>query len=184
MMLDKKQIFFIVIGASCAVLIMWFSGLFVPQIRNLLQVMNQTGKIKAEISTREADIRRIDIFRKKIAEETERIESYEGTFPKKDEVPAILEMVSDFAKDTAVRLVALTPVKTTLDQNQPLGGYYQEVPVLISARCGYHELGAFINKIEAASRFIKVVDIEIRTNKVFPKRHDCELLIVTYTSTR
>ena len=34
--------------------------------------------------------------------------------------------------------------------------------------------------LESSDRFMKIADIEIRANKTAPKKHDIELLILTY----
>ena len=35
-------------------------------------------------------------------------------------------------------------------------------------------------KLEDADRFMKVADIDIKANKATPKKHDVELLVLTY----
>jgi Tfp pilus assembly protein PilO len=63
-------------------------------------------------------------------------------------------------------------------------GFYKEQPILINAKCGFHELGKFLSKMENADRFMKVSDINIKSVAQSPKKHDVELLIVTYTLAR
>ena len=61
---------------------------------------------------------------------------------------------------------------------------YQEIPILITAKSGYHELGQFLAKLENAERFMKVVGMTIKSNKATPKKHDAELLVLTYILTK
>jgi Tfp pilus assembly protein PilO len=55
------------------------------------------------------------------------------------------------------------------------------MPIAVNARAGFHELGKFFSAIENSGRFMKVADISIKSNKASPKKHDVELVVVTYT---
>jgi len=178
--LDKKQTFFIFLGIGGVILILWGYFLLFPQGRSLIRILGKSGRIRADIIANKADIDRIDIFKRKLTEYKERVAYYEGQFPKKGDIPSIVESLSDMARESAVKIASITPLKASETRTAQLGGFYLEIPVLISARSGYHELGSFINKIESSGFFMKIADIEIKSNEQMPKRHDCELLILTY----
>ena len=57
---------------------------------------------------------------------------------------------------------------------------YQEIPIMISARSGYHELGSFISKLENADRFMEVSDIKLKANSANFRKHNVELIVSTY----
>ena len=126
------------------------------------------------------EIQKKATYERKVLEYKEKIEHYEKRLLTREKMPSLLEAVSDMAIDSGIRIVAITPVmlfKTPVaGEEQP----YREIPIWISARSGYHQLGSFINSLENAHYFMKVADIQIRSNKRTPARHDVELLIVTY----
>ena len=83
------------------------------------------------------------------------------------------------AKRSDVKILGITPLASK--QEAPASERaYQEIPILMNARSGYHELGKFLSDLENAGRFMKVVDIKIKENLSTPKKHDVELLILTY----
>jgi hypothetical protein len=51
---------------------------------------------------------------------------------------------------------------------------------MISARAGYHELGKFMSTLENSGRFMKCADMRMKANTSNPKKHDVELLVLTY----
>jgi len=57
---------------------------------------------------------------------------------------------------------------------------YKEIPIMVTAKAGYHEVGRFIASLENSDRFMKVVDIQIKADRALPRKHDVELLVVTY----
>ena len=98
--------------------------------------------------------------------------------PVEQEVPKLLEMLSTMARSSNVKIVGITPLASKQEESPEK--IYQEIPILISAKSGYHELGRFLSDLESSDRFMKVSDIDIKENKSNVKRHDVELLVVTY----
>ena len=81
-----------------------------------------------------------------------------------------------------IKIVGIVPAMSYLkdDKSVKKSQIYREIPILITAKSGYHELGSFLNNLENADRFMKVVDIDIKANKTSPKKHDVELMVCTY----
>ena len=107
------------------------------------------------------------------------MERYEKTLPAEQEIPSLLETLSRMAKSSNIKISALTPVSGS-GKGGETTHTYREIPILISAKSGYHELGQFLSAMENSDRFMKVVDIDIRANNTTPRKHDVELLICTY----
>ena len=57
---------------------------------------------------------------------------------------------------------------------------YEELPIALTARSGYHELGAFINQLENSERIFMVKTIEIKADPSDPKRHHATLVVETF----
>ena len=83
------------------------------------------------------------------------------------------------AKSANTKIVGIMPV-TGKEEKAEKNQIYKEIPILISAKSGYHELGRFLNSLENSDRFMKVGDMHIRANPATPKKHDVELLVLTY----
>jgi Tfp pilus assembly protein PilO len=93
-----------------------------------------------------------------------------------------LENLSEMAKDSNIKIVGIVPAISYFkdDKSANKSQIYREIPILITAKSGYHELGHFLNNLENADRFMKVADIDIKSNKTSPKKHDVELMVCTY----
>jgi type IV pilus assembly protein PilO len=118
-------------------------------------------------------------LKKKFDEYDSKIEVYEKKLPAQQEIPDLLESLSKMARNADISIVGITPVPSKLQKDRK-GQVYKEIPILITAKSGYHELGRFLSNMENTDRFMKVVDIKIRANAAAPKRHDVELMVYTY----
>jgi len=181
---NQSQVVMAIILGCVLILAGYLIFILKPQITKLSATLAKTKSLRGELKAAEADIAKIDKFKHDIEIYKEKVDLYEKRLPIEQEIPSLLENLSRMAKKSNITIVGITPVAVgSLKGQRPstmTDQIYQEVPILISAKSGYHELGAFLSDMENADRFMKVVDIEIRSNKASPKKHDVELLIYTY----
>ncbi|MFH0763731.1 MAG: type 4a pilus biogenesis protein PilO [Candidatus Omnitrophota bacterium] len=170
-----------ILAALIAILtvILYFTLLLKPQVARVIGAVIKNHKMKMELNSMESEIANIARYRKEAGAYKDKVERYERMLPAEQEVPALLENLSGMAKSSGVKIAGITPIAIPEDKNRE-GRIYQEIPVLISAKSGYHELGCFMDKLEDSDRFMKVADIEINANKGSPRKHDLEILILTY----
>jgi len=163
-----------------AILYLYFA--FVPQVVRVFKLTVNTGKISSELKSARIMIKDFDGFKNDLEECSQKVESYEKKLPAEQEIPALLENLSDMAKDSNIKIVSIVPAMPYLKDGKTgkKSLIYREIPILITAKSSYHELGHFLNNLENADRFMKVVDIDIKANKANPKKHDVELMICTY----
>jgi Tfp pilus assembly protein PilO len=98
--------------------------------------------------------------------------------PTEDRIPALLENLSEMAKNANMNIVSIMPIGK--GPTRPEAHACREIPIMITAKAGYHELGRFLSALEHSGRFMKVTDLQIKGNKAIPKKHDVELSVVTY----
>ena len=97
-----------------------------------------------------------------------------------DIMNSLLEELSEVAIESGVKILSIKPItmpETAADKS----GIYRQVPISIEAKCGYHDLGLFIQKLESLDRFMKISDIYLESNKSDAIRHNAKLEITTYT---
>ena len=180
---DNPQIMVFIALASLLALIIYFYFLLIPQVTWLADILGRTGKVMSDLKSGQALIAKKDEFRENIESYREKVESYEKRLPAEQEIPSLLENLSGMAKGSNVKIIGITPVTVSpKEKAAQKGKIYKEIPILINAKSGYHELGTFLSNMEDAGRFMKVVDIEIKTNHSSPKKHDVELIVCTYVS--
>ena len=124
-------------------------------------------------------IAKIDAMRTDIASYDEKIGRYGDLLPTETGIPTLLESLSEMARSSGMRIVSIEPVVGKGNKTQK-GQAYQAIPIKMSVRAGYHELGKFFSTIESSERFIKIADIRIKATAASPKKHDVELLVLTY----
>lgn len=164
------------LAGLCVYLIVW------PQALGIADLVGRIGKKGAELKAAKKDISGIPRLKEEIASQQAKVEFYEKSLPAEKDIPKLLESLSGMARKANVSIVGITPAQASAKglEDSTRSQIYQEVPILISAKCGYHELGSFLAGLESDNNFMKISDIKIRVNKMSPTKHDVELLISTY----
>lgn len=175
---NPKQAIIVVAGIAIAVAYFYVKFLLLPQIHGAARSFKKANTMRSEVKTAENDIAKIDKLKKEISAYRSKIEVYERMLPVEQEVPKLLESLSTMANSSSVKIVGITPLASRQEESPE--NIYQEIPIMISAKSGYHELGKFLSDLESSDRFMKVADIGIRENSSSVKRHDVELLVLTY----
>lgn len=176
----QTQQFLIIIAVFVIAAALYVYFVFVPQIKRVTSLVGKVNKMKAELSSAKSTVMGMGELKKRLKEYNEKVELYEKKLPAEQEIPSLLENLSGMAKDANITITSIMPSSREASANKQ-GNIYKEIPILITAKSGYHELGYFLSKLEDADRFMKVVDIGIKANKVSPKKHDIELTVCTYT---
>lgn len=177
---NPKQTAILITLVSVIGLIAYINFVLLSQIRSVAAQITTAKKMRSELAAAEKDAAGVSLLEKEIFANKEKINKYEKMLPAEQEIPELLEELSGMAKAANVKIVAITPVTASKADTMQKDRVYQEIPILVSARSGYHELGRFLNSFENCDRFMKVVDMEIKANKSALTRHDVELLITTY----
>lgn len=176
---NQKQVLIFLALVSLLAVFIYFNYLLRPQVMRVVDVIVKMNRLDTDLKGAKADISKIPDYKNDISKYKEQVDSYERMLPAEQEIPTLLENLSNMAKSSGVKIESIMPVARKEDKNKT-SQVYQEIPILITAKSGYHELGNFIAKLEGAERFMKIVDIDMRSVKVTPKRHDVELLVLTY----
>jgi len=176
---NKKQTAILITLGAVFALIAYLNFILIPQAVSVIGTFKNMSKLGIDLKSAARDITKIGGLEKEMTSYGEKMERYVKMLPAENEIPAFLENLSAMARDANVRIAAITPVAGK-EQEGEKGRIYQEMPIQISAKSGFHELGHFLASLESSDRFIKVVDIEIKGNTVTPKRHDIDLWLTTY----
>ena len=126
----------------------------------------------AKLSQLEADTARLRESAKELA----------VRFPSESELPELLEHLSRVAEKSEVEIIEISPAHVIQKEakKEPSVSLYEELPIALTARSGYHELGSFINQLENSERIFMVKNIEIKADPSDRKRHHVELMVGTF----
>ncbi len=177
---DKKTQIMVLAGLlSILAVIIYVSFILLPQIERVFEAVGQASKAGADLKVAQDNIANTPKYKANLDVYEEKVDRYEKMLPAKQEIPALLESLSSMAKSSDVKIVGIMPVIGKEDKAKK-GQIYKEIPILINAKSGYHELGKFLSGMENADRFMKVSDIQIKANIQSPRKHDVEILVLTY----
>lgn len=103
-------------------------------------------------------------------------------FPSESELPELLEHLSRVAEKSEVEIVEISPTRVIQveEKKGTPSALYEELPIALTARSGYHELGSFINQLENSERIFMVKNIEVKADPSDRKRHHVELVLGTF----
>lgn len=179
----KRKTLLVYVLALAVILLFYFFVFLKPSISKLAAVIPKVREYRIQIKEVREDL----LFESKLKEKFEaaqvKMGKYEKKLSREKEIPLLLENLSGMAKTCRVKIIAITPIgrkRMLAASDDGKGGVYEEVPIAVSAQSGYHDLGAFINKLETGERYMQVSDIKIRSNKANPKRHNVDFVVYAY----
>lgn len=176
---NQKQAVIFVVLALLIAFVLYFNFLLKPQVVGVISIFGKMRKMSSDLKNAEKEIGKVERYKKDIAAYDEKVSRYEKMLPVKQEIPSLLDKLSDMARGSGVKIVGIAP-EIPKGPAEGKNLVYQAIPILIKAKSGYHELGEFMAKLESSDRFMKVADIIIKANSAAPQKHDIELLILTY----
>jgi len=174
---SKKDILVLVVALYVAIVLLYFLIFFKPAVSQLNKVLPQISGLRNKLNAALLDIESRPLLEAKEEKLRSKIDYYEKRLPSEKEIPKLLEQLSEIALGSNVKILAITPVEVKSDE----GAIYKQIPISIEAKCGYHQLGQFIQKLEHAARFMKIGNIYIEADQSDISRHRVKLEIVTYT---
>ncbi len=178
----KEALAFIIIGVILFIFL-YFQIFLKSAISELFVLNPEIRKLKTDIKSTKSDLDHEETLKKRLKDMEGRVDVYEKKLPVEQEIPLLLEDLSRMAKDSYVKILGITPVSINIRgkrKETKKSKVYREIPIMIRAKSGYHELATFINKLEEADRFMELSDLKIKSNKADFRRHDIELTVSTY----
>jgi type IV pilus assembly protein PilO len=176
---EKREYMILAVVGGALILYVYFMFLLKPQFTSLISVFREAGQIKRSLVQTMDNVNNMPLMEKKIEKAKEVQPFYEKKLPREEELPTLLGNLSELARENNVKIISIKPIK---DEDEPEGGesVYMEIPIQVKARCGYHQLGRFINDLESADRFMMIGDINIKSIAKSKTIHDVKLVVYTY----
>ena len=175
--LDNKKILLI---ALFGLVIVYLDCAFVvkAQLGNLQALTPKVAKLKKEIAAFNSDFTVINSLKAKpgqagVSEKQVILEK---------ELPDLLEYISEAGNKNNVSIMQIKPARETKSKEEKLFAGVKFSPVYISLNVfsNYHNLGAFVNALENADKFIAVQDLKITPDKKDYMRQEANLTLKTY----
>jgi Tfp pilus assembly protein PilO len=132
----------------------------------------QVGAIKkmnAEIKTLSSDTQRVKNESQRIAQimrnvsgTQSQVKEFNTKIRALQDVALVLEDISSIANKNHVSIDQISPAKEGQEELLTMGNIkYYGLPIVITARCGYHMFGRFLNELESAHLLFFVNDLQV-----------------------
>ncbi len=158
-----------------------YTRLFIiPTFKKWHDLTPKVANLKVEVKSAKDSIDSIETLKNRLNNLKQQMGAYEGRLPQQKEIPVILERLSSMALESGVKITAIEPAKAN-SSSSPKD--YNEVPISLTAKCGYHQLGTFISKLENSPQFMRISNIKISRNPSDVYHHNIDLKISTFTLT-
>ena len=153
----------------------------------LSPLLSEIRHISTEMERRTIDIQRARIapqdlssLEEEIARIREQADIYQSQLEGVRDVPQILKEFNSIAEALKVTIVSVDPLSSE-EIALPAGDQILlQAPIKIKMRCGYHQLGMFINQIENSPNFMKITNVKLSANSSNIWLHNAEMVITSF----
>jgi len=190
----KREQQLVVFVGGLSILILWVYVTFL-----LRPLLNQAGMLSARVRTAREQVNMLErvvandsLIRQQHRELQQMVATLRGTLPPEEELPSVIEVLSDLASKSQVKIQTIFPQRTFGDVKGDTSKSTSEagrtafvtVPIEIDALAGYHELGVFLNLIEGSnSPPVEVASLRLSANPRDLRRHNMKIIVIAYFST-
>jgi len=140
---------------------------YLPKNKEITTLTGQKNTLLQEIKMAKIKANNLDKHKKEM-EETEKIfRETAKLLPKKKEIPILLRNISDLGKSSGLDFLSFKPGAEVARD------FYAEIPVDISIRGPYHNMGYFLDKVSKLDRVVTVDNIKMSS----PTKESSEMLL-------
>ena len=150
--------FLAVVGA-----VLWTQFLFLPQFRTAGRLGHELKTLRVQMTRAQRDLGQMGLLEKKRTPLTNPYSIPAPTLPPEEQLPDLLEKITQAARASHVRVTALRP-KQDFAQMQMGPSGYLEIPLELLATAGYHQVGHFLDALERSESLVRLRELEIRPN--------------------
>ena len=176
---NPREKIMIIAFAAAFVLFVDYWILMRPIIHAFRTTMPQLAELDNELKALRHDKKNKELVARQWQEAQDSVADRERSFIAPDELPSLLENLSQLALDSNVKILTLKPAPELATEKKE--SRYTSTPIKISALAGTHEFGKFVAKLESGTTFFRVMNMTIRDNSPDIKRHRVDLDLEVYS---
>jgi Tfp pilus assembly protein PilO len=147
--IDERNRYYIFIGVLVFVSLADYVILMKPQLTALTKIGPEIKILSRDIQKAKEEIQKKNSYKDETRRLEDKIKGHSLKIKAKDEVPLILERISQLASQNGVEIDQIMPFSR--DQEvlfQDNKRTYYALPILVEARSGYHGFGRFLDQLE------------------------------------
>jgi type IV pilus assembly protein PilO len=180
---DENNRNYIITGVAAVFIALYLSFAVIPKFTELSRTSRVVNDLNDKIDLVSSRVRRLNQTTKRLEALRKEQASYSEQLPVAKDIPKLLEGLSSMAKSSKVKILSITPSELRADAK--VAGsekYYKEMPIRITAKSGYHQLGHFISNLERGKRLIIINDLGIKNDSKTPRMHSVRIVLNAYVS--
>ena len=168
----------------------YLTQLLGPMAKEVGSLGHEVRSAREQLKILELATSNEDALRQQHQQVNETVESLRRLLPAEQEIPTVIERLSDMAGQSGVKIQAIFPQRQVEPQapgslgapaassSKPV--VFTEIPIQIDALAGYHQLGTFLSLVESADKPMQVSSLRMSGNQKEPKRHIVKLVLRAY----
>ncbi|HUH37762.1 MAG TPA: type 4a pilus biogenesis protein PilO [Spongiibacteraceae bacterium] len=121
----------------------------------LQREQNKEQELRADFKTKALKAANLAALRQQMAEMEETFGALVSQLPSDTEVPGLLEDITNKGVESGLEIISINL------QREQVKEFYVELPIQISVKGGYHDLGAFVSGISGLPRIVTLHDFKI-----------------------
>lgn len=132
----------------------YYFALFRPRLQELRGLEAQYDKLGQELRENQAIADNLPQVQEEVRRLEERLAEARKKLPEQDEIPLLLQKISDLGKEAGLEFLLFRP-GTPVPKD-----FYAEVPLELQISGGYHDLATFFDKVGRLDRIVTIEDID------------------------
>jgi len=165
--LERKVKILLAILIFLLPVVLFYFLFFSPKQDKLKGLEKQKTTLTIEVKKAKAAARNLKKYQDEVAEARIRFAQTAIVLPKKKEIPNLLRNISDLGKGAGLDFLSFKP------GSEIPKDFYSEIPVDISIRGPYHNMGYFLDQVSKLDRIVTVNNIKMGS----PKQEGGEMLL-------
>ena len=173
---------------------MYASYLVGPLMRDLSAVRREVQSSHERLNLLESAVANETLLKNQRDSLEKAVASLRSRLPAEEQLPTILERLSDLASQANVKIQTIFPERQTEDRRVPTSSVkatglaenavYKGIPIRVEALAGYHQLGTFLNLIELEDKPMELEGLDISGGRKELKRHNIKLMLKAYVAVK
>jgi len=171
----------------------YYAVVFMPLFRGVAQTARETAATGTQLHQIRELLAQEPQLRQEQAQLTQALDALRPALPKEEDLPATIQALSEAASQSGVRIQTIVPQrsvetfrpaapaakKTGTPAAPPSPPLYRQIPIQIDAAAGFHQLGAFVTRMESGPQALRVSTLRVTSEKAKElRRHQITLTVL------
>jgi type IV pilus assembly protein PilO len=165
--LERKVKIFLAVLLFVLPVVLFYFLFYSPNLDKIKGLEAKKVSLAAEVKRAEKAAANLQKYKDEVAEANKRFQETAIVLPKKKEIPNLLRNISDLGKGAGLDFLSFKP------GSEVPKDFYAEIPINISIRGPYHNMGYFLDQVSKLDRIVTVDNIKMGS----PKKEGGEMLL-------